>query len=109
MGKPSKFLSSKDRQVTFPETEMVAMPGTTKEDALRESGSTQEQRAKDLRFVPGMLLNRLNPASQATRDVGERPEGMSIDSTFNSEISLSTLQGITWATHKARSPPDLIR
>ena len=59
-GKPSKFLSSKDRQVTFSEAELLAMTGTTKEDALRESGSTQEQGAKDLRFVPGMLLNRLN-------------------------------------------------
>ena len=43
-GKPSKFLSSKDRQVTFSETEIVAMTGTRrrtlsgKADRLRSKG-----------------------------------------------------------------------
>ena len=47
---------------------------------------------KDLRFVPGMLLNRLNPASQAARDVGERPEGIWIDSMFNLEFRFQLVQ-----------------
>ena len=60
-GKPSKFLSSKDDQVTFSKTELAAMLGDTKEAARRGSRSMQERGTKDLRVVPGMLLNRLNP------------------------------------------------
>ncbi len=60
-GKPSKFLSSKDDQVTFSKDELDAMLGNTKEATRRGSGSMQERGEKDLRVVPGMLLNRLNP------------------------------------------------
>jgi predicted TIM-barrel fold metal-dependent hydrolase len=58
-GKPSKFNTN---QVTFSEEELKKMLGDSFDvRASHRQVAAQERGQKDLRVVPGMLLNRLNP------------------------------------------------
>jgi predicted TIM-barrel fold metal-dependent hydrolase len=66
-GKPSKFLSSTDRQITFSGDELAAMLGDTRE--AEGWGSTAPQNSDaELSIVPGVLLNRLNPLKDLTQE-----------------------------------------
>ena len=61
-GKPSKFTAAGSGQVTFSAEELRKMLGDSPGLAAGRAGITvQERGEKDLRTVPGMLLNRLNP------------------------------------------------
>ena len=59
-GRPSKFLSSKDRQITFSDGELSELLGDTSETKTWGGASTQTD-PTELSIVPGSLLNRLNP------------------------------------------------
>jgi predicted TIM-barrel fold metal-dependent hydrolase len=61
-GKPSKFGSAEANQVTFSKEELAKMLGDSSNVGVGRSGITvAERNEKELRVVPGMLLNRLNP------------------------------------------------
>jgi len=67
-GKPSKFASAQSGQVTFSREELERMLGDTSNVGVARNGITVQDRGeRELRVVPGMLLNRLNPL----RDLSE--------------------------------------
>ena len=100
-GKPSKFLSSKEDQVTFSKAELAQMLGDSSEvgTGRRRGGSMQERGSKELRVIPGMLLNRLNPLKDLSEDerkafVAEFREKSEAFGNRDLRLSLMDEQGI---------------
>ncbi len=60
-GKPSKFHSSKQAQVTFSAEELQKMLGDTTNIGAGRGTVPRETGEPELSVIPGMLLNRLNP------------------------------------------------
>src|SRR5579871_4366412 len=67
-GKPSKYGSSEADQVTFSEAELKKMLGDTSNVGVGKAPVPQQEGEKELRVIPGMLLNRLNPLRGLSED-----------------------------------------
>lgn len=60
-GRPGKYYSATNQQVTFSRDELERMLGDTSRVGTGRGTVPKEDGERDLSIVPGMLLNRLNP------------------------------------------------
>jgi predicted TIM-barrel fold metal-dependent hydrolase len=60
-GRPGRYYSAENQQVTFSKDELEKMLGDTSNVGTGRGTVPQPEGEPDLKVVPGMLLNRLNP------------------------------------------------